>query len=110
MSVRDDQHLLCIAVNDRTASSRQLAIRWSTATGVLKSASSIRRLLLHRELRVRGAIIQDPLHSEPSTAASAMGSCTELGKLIGAKLSFQMNHFSTCGTMMAAFVLDRLPV
>ncbi|GFT95987.1 transposable element Tcb1 transposase [Trichonephila clavipes] len=29
---------------------------------------------------------------------------TELGKLISTKLSFQMNHASICGTMMAAFV------
>ncbi|GFY23090.1 uncharacterized protein TNCV_3763301 [Trichonephila clavipes] len=28
------------------------------------------------------------------------------GKLIGTKLSFQMNHALICGTMMAAFVLD----
>ncbi|GFW47845.1 transposable element Tcb2 transposase [Trichonephila clavipes] len=32
------------------------------------------------------------------------------GKLIGTKLSFQMNHASVCGTMMAAFVLDAIPV
>ncbi|GFY24631.1 transposable element Tc1 transposase [Trichonephila clavipes] len=42
-----------MAVNDRTASSRQLAAHWSIAKGVLMSASSIRRCLLHRELRAR---------------------------------------------------------
>ncbi|GFW43035.1 transposable element Tc1 transposase [Trichonephila clavipes] len=42
-----------MAVNDRTASSRQLAARWSIATGVLMSASSIRRRLLHRRLFAR---------------------------------------------------------
>ncbi|GFV56383.1 transposable element Tcb2 transposase [Trichonephila clavipes] len=47
MSARDDRHLLRIAVNDRTTSSRQLAERWSTVTGVLMSASSIHRRLLH---------------------------------------------------------------
>ncbi|GFV34042.1 TBC1 domain family member 16 [Trichonephila clavipes] len=35
---------------------------------------------------------------------------TEPGKLIGTKLSFQMNHVSICGAMMAAFVLDAMPV
>ena len=35
---------------------------------------------------------------------------TEPGKLIDTKLSFQMNHASICGTMMAAFVLDVIPV
>ena len=34
---------------------------------------------------------------------------TELVKLIGTKLSFQMNQVSVCGTMMAAFVLDAMP-
>ncbi|GFU86172.1 transposable element Tcb1 transposase [Trichonephila clavipes] len=42
-----------MAVNDFTTSSRQLAARRSTATGVLMSVSSIRRLLLHRGLRAR---------------------------------------------------------
>ncbi|GFT00743.1 transposable element Tc1 transposase [Trichonephila clavipes] len=48
-----DPHLIRMAFNDRTAFSRQLAARWSTATGVLMSASSIRRRLLHRGLHAR---------------------------------------------------------
>ncbi|GFX68454.1 hypothetical protein TNCV_3998861 [Trichonephila clavipes] len=40
-----------MTVNGRTTSSRQLAARWSTATGVLMSALSICRHLLHRGLR-----------------------------------------------------------
>ena len=32
------------------------------------------------------------------------------GKLIGTKLSFQMNHTLICGTMMAVFVLDAMTV
>ncbi|GFV31561.1 transposable element Tcb2 transposase [Trichonephila clavipes] len=52
-SRRDDRHLLRMAANDRTASSRQLAASWSNASGVLMSASSIHRRLLHRELRAR---------------------------------------------------------
>ena len=31
---------------------------------------------------------------------------TKPGKLTGTNLSFQMNHSSICGTIMAAFVLD----
>ncbi|GFV92305.1 transposable element Tc1 transposase [Trichonephila clavipes] len=50
-------------------SSRQLAARWSTATGVLMSTSSIRR----RWIACKGAFIQDPPPGKPSTAASAMG-------------------------------------
>ncbi|GFX06071.1 transposable element Tc1 transposase [Trichonephila clavipes] len=60
-SVRDDRHLLRMAVNDRTASSRQLKARWSTATGVLMPASSIRRRLLHRGLGARVPLYRIPL-------------------------------------------------
>ncbi|PRD27075.1 UNVERIFIED_CONTAM: tc3a [Trichonephila clavipes] len=49
-SAHDDRHLLRMGVNNRTASSGQLAARWSTATGVLMSALSIRQHLLHRGL------------------------------------------------------------
>ncbi|PRD30381.1 UNVERIFIED_CONTAM: Transposable element Tcb2 transposase [Trichonephila clavipes] len=46
-----------MAVNDRTASSRQLAAHWSTATGVLMSASSIRQHLLHHGLRAKPEVV-----------------------------------------------------
>ncbi|GFW18725.1 transposable element Tc1 transposase [Trichonephila clavipes] len=55
-------HLFRKAVNERTASSRQLAARWSTATGVLMSTSSIHRRLLHR-----GWCARVPLHMIPLT-------------------------------------------
>ncbi|GFU71690.1 transposable element Tcb2 transposase [Trichonephila clavipes] len=57
----DNQHLLRMAVNDRTAFPRQLAARWSTATNVLMSASSIRRRLLQRGLRARVPLYSIPL-------------------------------------------------
>ena len=60
-SKREDQHLFRIAIDDHTTSSRQLTARWSTATGVLMSASSIRRRLLHRELHVRVPLYRIPL-------------------------------------------------
>ncbi|GFV17229.1 transposable element Tcb1 transposase [Trichonephila clavipes] len=50
-----------MVVNTRTASSRQLAARWSIATGVLMSASSIRRCLLHRGLCARLPLYKIPL-------------------------------------------------
>ncbi|GFV25877.1 transposable element Tcb2 transposase [Trichonephila clavipes] len=50
-----------MVVNDRTASSRQLVTCWSTATGVLMSASSIRRHLLHCGLRSRVPLCRIPL-------------------------------------------------
>ncbi|GFX43217.1 transposable element Tc1 transposase [Trichonephila clavipes] len=52
-SARDDRHLLYMVVNYPKTFSRQLAARWSTATGVLMSASSIRRCLLHHGMRAR---------------------------------------------------------
>ncbi|GFX71941.1 HTH_Tnp_Tc3_2 domain-containing protein [Trichonephila clavipes] len=72
------------------ASSRQLVARWSTATGVLMSASSIRRRLLPREL-----CAMVPLYRNSFTANHQRCVCnglmsTEPGKLIGTKLSFQM--------------------
>ncbi|GFY26865.1 transposable element Tcb1 transposase [Trichonephila clavipes] len=50
-----------MVVNDRTASSRQLAASWSPATSILMSASSIRRRLLPRELRARVPLYKIPL-------------------------------------------------
>ena len=43
-------HLLRMAVNGHTSSSRHLAVRWSTTTGVIMS---IRQRLLHRGLHAR---------------------------------------------------------
>ncbi|GFV96075.1 transposable element Tcb1 transposase [Trichonephila clavipes] len=99
-----------MAVNYRTASSRQLAARWSAATGVLMSDSSIRRHLLQRGLRARV-----PLYKIPSWQTIDGCVCnglmsTEPGNLIVTKLSFQMNHASLCGTVMDAFVLNAIPV
>ncbi|GFW83827.1 transposable element Tcb2 transposase [Trichonephila clavipes] len=68
------------------APSRQLAARWSTAASVLTSASSIT------------IVVCNGLMS------------TELGKLNGRNLFFQMNHTSISETMMAAFVLDAMPL
>ncbi|GFV17578.1 HTH_Tnp_Tc3_2 domain-containing protein [Trichonephila clavipes] len=50
-----------MAMNDRTASSRQLAARWSTAAGVIMSVSSISRRLLHRGSRARVPLYRMPL-------------------------------------------------
>ncbi|GFX42897.1 transposable element Tc1 transposase [Trichonephila clavipes] len=50
-SARDDRHLLRMAVNDRTASSRQLAARWSTSTSVLMIPLTAN----HRRLRLQWA-------------------------------------------------------
>ncbi|GFS69237.1 transposable element Tcb1 transposase [Trichonephila clavipes] len=52
-SAHDDLHLLRMTVNERASSSKQLTVRRSTAIGVLMSASSIRRRLMHRGLRAR---------------------------------------------------------
>ncbi|GFU92923.1 transposable element Tc1 transposase [Trichonephila clavipes] len=59
-SARDDLHLLRMTVYNRTAFSRQLTAYWSTATGVLMLASSIRRRLLHRGLFARVPLYMIP--------------------------------------------------
>ncbi|GFW62794.1 uncharacterized protein TNCV_2625571 [Trichonephila clavipes] len=58
--VTSARHLLRMVVNDRTASSKQLAARWSTATGALMSASQIRGRQLHRRLRARAPLYRIP--------------------------------------------------
>ncbi|GFU75057.1 HTH_Tnp_Tc3_2 domain-containing protein [Trichonephila clavipes] len=100
-----------MAVNGHTDSSRQLAARWSTATRVLISAMPTRRRLPRRGLRARVPLcrIPPPRQTIDSYVCNRLMS-TEPGKLIGTKLSFQMNHVSICGTMMATFVLDAMPV
>ncbi|GFT47250.1 transposable element Tcb2 transposase [Trichonephila clavipes] len=60
-TAHDDRHMLRMAVNDRTASSRQLAARWSTAIGVLMSTSSIHRHLLQRVMRTSVPLYRIPL-------------------------------------------------
>ncbi|GFV71877.1 transposable element Tcb1 transposase [Trichonephila clavipes] len=55
-------------MDDRTDSSRQLAARWSDATGVLMSASSIRLRLLHRGLR--------PDNARPQVAKTVRDFCS----------------------------------
>ncbi|GFX29849.1 uncharacterized protein TNCV_4749781 [Trichonephila clavipes] len=53
----------------------------------------------------------DPPHGKPLTGCVCNGlMSTEPGKLIDTKLSFQMNHTSICWIMMAAFVLDAMPM
>ncbi|GFV74490.1 hypothetical protein TNCV_5129321 [Trichonephila clavipes] len=70
-SARNDGHLLRMAVNDRTTFSRPLAARWSTATGSPSQQT------------IDGCVCIGLIS-------------TELGKMIGAKLSFQLNHASIC--------------
>ena len=71
------------------------------------SLSSIRRRLLHCRLRSREPLYRIPL-KENIEGNGRMN--TEASKLIGMKLFFQMHHSLVCGTMMAAFVLDAMPV
>ncbi|GFX68448.1 HTH_Tnp_Tc3_2 domain-containing protein [Trichonephila clavipes] len=98
-----------MVVNDRTASSRQLVARWSTPTGVLISASSIRRRLLHRGLRAR-VLLYRILSLQTIDGYVCNGLMrTEPCKLIDTKLSFQMNHASIWGRMIAAFMLEAMP-
>ncbi|GFS76420.1 HTH_Tnp_Tc3_2 domain-containing protein [Trichonephila clavipes] len=99
-----------MAVNNRTASFRQVAARWSTTTGVLMSASSIRRRLLRHGLCAIVLLYRIPSRQTIDGCVCNRLMSTEPGKLIGTKLSFQMNHASICGTMMVAFVSDARPV
>ncbi|GFW31208.1 transposable element Tcb2 transposase [Trichonephila clavipes] len=69
MTEGDDRHLLCMAVNDYTPSSRQLAYCYRcTNVGFINSSTSAAPWIV-----CKGAFIQDPPHSKPSTAAPAIG-------------------------------------
>ncbi|GFT07004.1 transposable element Tcb2 transposase [Trichonephila clavipes] len=109
-SVYDDLHLLRMVVNERTASSRQLAARWSTATGVLMSASSIRRRLLNHGLRARVPLYRIPLMANHRRLCLQWAHEHRAWKADWHQVFFQMNHASICGTMMATFVLDAMPM
>ncbi|GFT66001.1 transposable element Tc1 transposase [Trichonephila clavipes] len=72
-SAPDDRRLVRMAQTDRTASSRQLAAQWSTATGVSLCASSIQRRLIYPDR----SFIQDSSHAKPSPPAATMGQCAK---------------------------------
>ena len=57
----DDRYLICMVVTNRTASSRVLAQRWSTATGALLSIPTVRRHLMQCGLRARFPLRRIPL-------------------------------------------------
>ncbi|GFX66069.1 hypothetical protein TNCV_4102091 [Trichonephila clavipes] len=67
-----------MAVNDRTASSRQLVgstlvyCYICTNVGFVNSSTSATPWIA-----CKGTFIQDPPHGKPSTAASAIGSCAQ---------------------------------
>ncbi|GFV51516.1 uncharacterized protein TNCV_2908191 [Trichonephila clavipes] len=67
----------------------------------------------HRTTRKTGSERRTPApgsHSKQTINVCNGLMSTEPGKLIGTKLSFQMNHASVYGTMMATFVLDAMPM
>ncbi|GFX73776.1 transposable element Tc1 transposase [Trichonephila clavipes] len=107
-SARDDCHPVLMAVNDCSASSWKLTACWATATGILMSASSIRRCLLHCRLRARVRLYKIPLTENYRRLRLQWAQEHRVSeKLISTKLSFQMNQASMWWTMMAAFVYVR---
>ncbi|GFU16635.1 transposable element Tcb2 transposase [Trichonephila clavipes] len=97
-SVCEDRHLLCMANKDRTTSSKQLAARWSIATGVNSSTSAAPRIgwqgdeahfWLNRYVNKQNCriwseanlqvYVETPLHPEKLTVWCALGA----GGIIG---------------------------
>ncbi|GFW99201.1 HTH_Tnp_Tc3_2 domain-containing protein [Trichonephila clavipes] len=98
-------------MKDRTASLLfRAAARWSTAICVLMSASSIRRRLLHLGWRARVPLYKIPLTANNRRLRLQCAHEYRAWQADGSKLSFQMNHASICGTMMAGFELDAVAV
>ncbi|GFU85925.1 transposable element Tcb2 transposase [Trichonephila clavipes] len=69
----------------------------------------LRRRLLNRGLRARVPLCRIPFTANHGCVCNGLMS-TEPDKLIGLNLSFQVNHPSICGVMMAAFMLDAMLV
>ncbi|GFU68635.1 transposable element Tc1 transposase [Trichonephila clavipes] len=84
-SARDDRRLVRMAQTDRTASSRQLAAQWSTATGFLSCKT-----------------IADCGYNGPM--------CIGVGVPDWQQVVFLTNPASICGTMMIEFVSGAMPV
>ncbi|GFW40868.1 hypothetical protein TNCV_4369161 [Trichonephila clavipes] len=74
-SAIDDRHLLCMAVNDRTASSRQFTVRWYTNGNRYRysNVESVNSLMSAAPwIACKDVFIQDNPHKKPSMAAPAM--------------------------------------
>ena len=63
-TARDDGYLFRMALTDRTASSTVLSRRWSTATSLDLSASTVRRRLLRAGLVARMPLRRLPLSKD----------------------------------------------
>ncbi|GFU52793.1 hypothetical protein TNCV_4788351 [Trichonephila clavipes] len=79
-SAPDDRRLVRMAQTDRTASSRQLAAQWSTAT-VVNSYTCFIVCFINSETSAaawaarKDSFIQDSSHAKPSPPAATMGQC-----------------------------------
>ncbi|GFX54456.1 uncharacterized protein TNCV_2593901 [Trichonephila clavipes] len=103
MSERDDRHLLRMEENEGTASNRQLVYCYRcTNVGFVNSSTSAAPWIC-----VQGCLYTGYPSRQTIDVRDTFMSTNPV-MLIGIKLSFQMNHASICGTMMAAFVLDAL--
>ncbi|GFU29287.1 uncharacterized protein TNCV_3334841 [Trichonephila clavipes] len=106
-SARGHRHLLRMVVKDHTTSSRQLAARWSTATGRLRQFVDVCCTVDC----VQGCFYTGSPSRQTIDGYVCNGLMSiEPDKLTGTKLCFQMSHVSICGTVMTAFVLDAMQV
>ncbi|GFV50779.1 uncharacterized protein TNCV_2214401 [Trichonephila clavipes] len=107
-SACDDRHRLRKAVNDRSQAVRSTLVYCYRCTnvGFVNSLTSAAPWIV-----CKGTFIQDPPSRQTIDFCVCNGLMSpEPGKLIGTKLSFQMNQASICGTMIVEFVLDAMPV
>ncbi|GFW78020.1 hypothetical protein TNCV_134901 [Trichonephila clavipes] len=100
-----------MAQTDPTASSRQLAAQWSTATGVSLCASSQFGDVCCSMSCAQGFLYTAFLSRKTIAACGYNGTmCIGTGVLIGSRSSFLTNPASICGTMMAEFVSGAMPM
>ncbi|GFU07007.1 transposable element Tcb2 transposase [Trichonephila clavipes] len=100
-----------LSIGSQRRFSRQLTARWSTATGVLMSASSIRRPLLHHGLRA-----SMPLYRIPLTANHRCLRLQWVHEHRAWRADWHQVVFSDDSSLnlwnhdVAAFMLDAMPV
>ena len=85
ITARDDRHLVCMAVTNRTPSSMVLCRHWSTATGLDLSVSTLR----HHRLRA-GLVARMPLHRLPLWQTTNASDCNGHMNAVTGMLSGEM--------------------
>ena len=107
-TARDDCYLVRTSVTDRTASSTVLSRRWSFATGLDMSASTVRRWLLRAGPVDRMPLRRPPLSRDPQRLKLQCARERRHWRAEWRNVVFSDESRSTCPTMMAATLVNAI--